>query len=131
MPTRFGRWKLPPGLPKSRVLYNYHRVALHVPPVLAVTECPWGVLRLAQIGVPAVALLGVHMSVAHADLLSRHAGVVLLLDGDGAGRVAAARIHAALAARIDVQVVHLPDGLDPDEVDDSVLTKLMSSFFPL
>ncbi len=130
-PSHFGRWKLPPGLPKARMLYNYHRASRQEPTVLAVTECPWGVLRLAQIGVPAVALLGVHLSATHADLLSRHAGVVLLLDGDGAGRAAAARIRDALAARIAVNVVRLPDGLDPDDLGDRTLTALMSGFFPL
>jgi len=28
----------------------------------AVVECPWGVMRLAQIGIPAVALLGIPLS---------------------------------------------------------------------
>jgi DNA primase len=128
--THTGRWKLPPRLPKAQILYNYHRISRVDPPVVAVTECPWGVLRLAQLGIPAVALLGVHLSGTQTDLLASHPRVVLLLDADDAGQQAAQRIQTTLAMRTHTDVVHLPAGQDPDDLDDASLLALMSPLFP-
>jgi DNA primase len=131
VPTHLGRWKVPPRLPKARILYNYHRVAARSPPpVLAVTECPWGVLRLAQLGIPAVALLGVHMSPVQSDLLARSGRVVLLLDGDPPGITAAARIRDALRGLTATTVLRLPDSLDPDDLVDADLRVLTCPLFP-
>ena len=131
VPTHLGRWKVPPRLPKARILYNYHRVAAHrPPPILAVTECPWGVLRLAQLGIPAVALLGVHLSQVQRDLLATSGRIVLVLDGDPPGVTAAARIRDTLQALTDTTVVQLPDGLDPDDLDDADLRALTCPLFP-
>lgn len=130
VPTHFGRWKLPPRLPKAQILYNYHRASARSPPAIAVTECPWGVLRLAQLGIPAVALLGIHLSAMQGDLLARYPRVVLVLDADGPGQEAAQRIRSALAQRSDAIVVHLPAGQDPDDLDDPSLHALVSPLFP-
>jgi len=129
-PTHFGRWKLPPGLPKSQILYNYHRASAARPMALAVTECPWGVLRLAQLGIPAVALLGVHMSNLQRDLLARSSRVVLLLDADPPGREAADRIQRALDGLTITTTSHLPDGLDPDDLNGPALLALVGPLFP-
>jgi DNA primase len=130
VPTHTGRWKLPPRLPKGQVLYNHHRISGADPPIVAVTECPWGVLRLAQLGIPAVALLGVHLSDPQSELLARHPRVVLLLDADDAGQQAANRIRATLTARTHADIVHLPAGRDPDDLDDASLNALVSPLFP-
>lgn len=130
VPAQFGRWKLPPRLPKAHLLYNYHRAAAGTPTAVAVTECPWGVLRLAQLGIPAVALLGVHLSAAQRELLARHPRVVLVLDGDLAGREAVQRIRHELSALTQAVIVNLPDGRDPDDLDDPTLLALVSGLFP-
>jgi DNA primase len=129
-PSPGPRWKIPPRLPKAHLIYNFHRVAALGPIPIAVTECPWGVLRLAQLGIPAVALLGVHLSDVQRELLARHPRVVLLLDGDTPGRLAAAHIHDSLVGVTEPLVVHLPDGLDPDDLDDPHLLRLVSHLFP-
>lgn len=130
VPAHTGRWKLPPRLPKAQILYNYHRISRRHPPGIAVTECPWGVLRLAQLGIPAVALLGVHLSGPQSDVLARHPSVVLILDADDAGQEAAERIRAKLATRTHADIVHLPAGRDPDDLDDPDLLALVSPLFP-
>lgn len=125
-----GKWKLPPGLPASRVLYGFHRAR----PVLAarglaVVECPWGVMRLAQLDIPAVALLGTHASDEQKRLLTMAPRLTVLLDGDLAGQQGACRLHNELAGH-HASVVTLPDGHDPDDLSDRQLAALLTSFIP-
>jgi DNA primase len=61
------------------------------------------------------------MSPQQQDLLREVPRVILLMDGDEAGRKAAHRIHARLS---DAVVVDLPEGLDPDDLGDQDLAKL-------
>jgi len=130
LPTSFSRWKVPPAFPKGRILYNYHRALNARMDTIAVTECPWGVLRLAQLGIPAVALLGLQVSDLQHDLLTRFLQIVLLLDGDPAGRSAADRIGETLRRTTPTTISRLPDGLDPDDVGDGTLQALLQPFFP-
>jgi len=127
----FGKWKMPPRLPKSRILYNAHRIgaALHGGTV-ALTECPWGVMRLHQLGMPAVALLGVHLTSAQRCLLRRTARVLLVLDADPVGRDATERLRRSLADVAPlVRVLRLPDGKDPDDLTNRDLRVLLEPFF--
>lgn len=122
--ANYGKWKLPPRLPKSSILYGFHRLQLPAP-TICVVEDPWSVMRLHQLAIPAVALLGSSLSDAQRHLLAVHPRVVLLLDGDPAGRSAARRIHNTLSPTNDVRVVSLPDGSDPDDLDDDHLANLV------
>lgn len=115
-----GKWKLPSGLPRNALLYAYHRVASHLHRGLFLVECPWGALRLHQLKIPAVALLGTHMSPRQQDLLREVPRVILLMDGDRAGRRAAQMIRRRLPHAV---VVDLPEGLDPDDLGDYELAK--------
>jgi DNA primase len=124
-----GKWKLPPAFPASRVLYGFHHTLPALSRGLVVVECPWGVMRLAQLAVPAVALLGIRASDEQRRLLARAPRLVLMLDGDAAGREGALRLQAALPAH-DVSVVHLPDGHDPDDLTDIELAALLPPFLP-
>jgi DNA primase len=120
----YGKWKFPPGLPKRELLYGFHHLPSPLPQGLAVVECPWGVMRLAQIGIPAVALLGIHLSRPQVALLRRTSPLVLMLDGDQAGRSASRQIADTLAQYTPTPVhrIDLPQGLDPDDLDDSELS---------
>lgn len=114
-----GKWRFPSGLPRNTLLYGYHQVAplLHLGVVLV--ECPWGVLRLAQLGIPAVALLGTHLSPTQATLLQNLPIVAAMMDGDKAGRTAARKIRQRLPR--NATVIDLPEGLDPDDLTDQEL----------
>ena len=84
-----------------------------------VVEGYFDVMRLSQEGVRGVvAPLGTALGPAHVSILKRHAReVVLLFDGDRAGRDAAVRIISRFLWDPDLQfrAIWLPDGVDPDQ----------------
>ena len=127
---RLGKWVFPTRLPKRQILYGFHRARPHLRQGLVVVECPWGVLRLAQLRIPAVALLGTHLSDAQRRLLQRARRIVLALDGDRAGRQATRRILQTLRDRIDLLPLHLPEGRDPDDMSDEQLTRALRPLLP-
>jgi DNA primase len=122
----WGKWKLPRGLPRNTLLYGYHQATRLRRCGGVLVECPWGVLRLAQLGIPAVALLGTHLSPVQRNLLHDLPKVVVMMDGDKAGKKAARTVNKQLA---NTAVVHLPDGLDPDDLDDQELTRSLQDHF--
>ena len=76
------------------------------------------VIALHQAGFTnAVAALGTSFTEEHANLIARYAKkVTLLFDADEAGQKAAARaIDIMGKTGVDVRVMHVPDGKDPDE----------------
>ncbi len=120
--ARRGKWTFPPGLPKSTLLYGYHRASPFMQRRgVVLVECPWGVLRLAQLQVPAVALLGTQLSHPQQVLLRGAATVVIMMDGDPAGNTAAASLRQRLPNSV---VCELPQGNDPDDLADSQLARV-------
>ncbi len=66
----------------------------------------------------AVATLGTALTREHAERLARFCDtVILLFDGDAAGKRAADRaVEVFFTAEVDIRLCTLPDGLDPDEL---------------
>jgi DNA primase len=120
----YGKWKLPPALPKNQLLYNFHRLSSYTHKALVIVEGPWAVMRLAQLNIPAVALLGIHLSSTQRDLLRRRKQVILMLDGDCAGRRATTRIQNALEPNTKVHTITLPLDHDPDDLTDDQLASI-------
>ena len=129
---QYGKWKFPPGLPKRDILYGFHRITSRLQQGLALAECPWGVMRLAQIGIPAVALLGIHLSRTQLQLLRQTPHIVLMLDGDQAGRSAGRQIADTLNqyTRSLVHRIDLPRDLHPDDLDNSELSRRLLPLLP-
>jgi len=125
----YGKWKLPPALPKNQLLYNFHRLSSYTHKALVTVEGPWAVMRLAQLNIPAVALLGIHLSSTQRDLLRRRKHVILMLDGDCAGRRATTRIQNALEPNTKVQTITLPLDHDPDDLTDDLLASITEPLF--
>lgn len=124
---RYGKWKWPPGYPKSSLLYNWHRARRHLPGGLVVVESPWSVMRLAQEGLHnTVALGGLTVSPTQASLLAAADYLVLMLDADPAGEQATRRL---LAARIHprLRVLRPPTGTDPADLDRESLHVLLAA----
>jgi DNA primase len=116
-------------MPKNKILYNYHRLVPSIWDGVVVVEDAWSVMRLTQIGIPAVALLGLHLSELQQKLLSKKNRVVLMLDGDHAGKLAAAKIQPVLNNFTYTLKLSLPDGLDPDDLSDAELMANVEPFF--
>lgn len=128
-PHRPGKWRLPARLPKRSIVFNLHRIRGRIDHALVIVEDPWSVMRLAQIGAPAVALMGTALSSEQAALLAPWRHILLMLDGDHAGRTASREIrsgfpHAAVA------VAELPEGYDPDQLSDHDLRACCNLFLP-
>ncbi len=121
---REGKWRLPPRFPKASVLFNYHRVAAQLHRGLVLVEDPWSVMRLTQIGIPALALLGTTLSKAQHSRIESAPRILLMLDGDAAGRVATHDLRQSLPTGRSgprVASVMLPEGIDPDQLSDREL----------
>lgn len=118
--SRYGKWRFPTGLRRNTLLYGYHQAPRLSQAGTVLVECPWGVLRLAQLGIPAVALLGTHLSPTQQLLLTDLPMVVVMMDGDKAGHSAARTIRQRLPR---TTVIDLPNGLDPDDLSDDELAK--------
>lgn len=110
-----------PEYHKGRVLFGLHeaRVAMSKAREAILVEGNFDVLSLARAGVEnVVAPLGTALTEEHAALLRRRVeAVVVVFDGDRAGRAAAARAFPMLArAGLASYYVRLPDGEDPDSL---------------
>jgi len=126
---RLGKWKMPSNLPKADLLFNWHRARPHLERGVVVVEGPFDAMRVWQAGWrPVVALLGTELSAAQRALLATAPRVLVMLDGDDAGRHGARRLVSALASR-PTYVVRLPQGRDPADLDDEALRLMLASFF--
>lgn len=125
------KYLLPPKFRKSLILFNLSRLARPVEHVVVV-EGFFSAMRLHGLGVPVVALMGSSIAEAQVALL-RDAGVVrvsLMLDGDEPGRAAALAMLPVLARSFYVRLCELPDGEQPDTVDEAVLRALVLPVIP-
>jgi len=128
--VKFGKWKFPPQFPKHKMLFNFHRIKHSVDKAVVVVECPWGAMRLHQLNIPAVSLLGTHLFEKQLKILAMIPQVVLMLDGDPAGQKAAFGINVKLQAHTQSDIVALPQGQDPDDLCDLDLRNIVRPFFP-
>jgi DNA primase len=120
------RYKLPVGFHKSAELFNLHRVtAQEVILVEGFFDC----MKVWQSLHPfVVALMGISMSQQQDQIIAaRFKRVTILLDGDEAGRKAAEEIASRLIHRLQVRIIDLPDGKQPDELPAEELTQILSS----
>jgi DNA primase len=99
------------------VLFNLHRAAAHGESVVVV-EGFFDCIKVHQAGLPCVvALMGCSLSIRQEELLQQHfREVILLLDGDKAGRSAGAAIAARLVSKLSTRLIEIPDGSQPDQM---------------
>ena len=125
------RYKLPPGFHKSQEVYNLHRA------VEALKKCPrrglivvegyFDCMKVHQAGYPwVVSLMGCSISAQQENLIAIYAGqVLLLLDGDEAGRKATDEIMLRLGRRVWVKAAEVPEGRQPDQMSAEELDRLL------
>jgi DNA primase len=119
------RYKFPAGFHKSLELYNLHRVKAELSVVLV--EGFFDCMKVIQAGFPCVALMGSAMSKTQEELLAENfAHVVVMLDGDDAGRAEAEGIVDRLQqVAYRVGLVELPNGVQPDQLSADELHRVL------
>jgi DNA primase len=123
------KYKLPSGFRRGWELFNLHRATATGSRTAIVVEGYFDCLRVHQAGLPwVVALMGSTLSAEQENvLLESFDRVVLLLDGDAAGRTACRIIAARLSGRCLVAVVAVPDGSQPDQLSLTAIEQLVGS----
>lgn len=92
-------FKNTPGLPKSKLLFNLHRVKTNR--TVYVVESSFDAIRLDQCGLPAVATLGATVSNPQIELLQKYFNdVIIIPDNDEAGEGMVERLRKALGSNL-------------------------------
>ena len=119
-------FKNTPKLPKSKVLFNLHRNKSSSK--IYVVESSFDVIRLDQIGFPAVATLGANVSNIQIELLRKYFNnIIIIADNDEAGGNMKERAIERLGSR--VSVLQLDNKYkDIGDMDDEAIRSLDFSF---
>jgi len=120
------QFKNTPGLPKSKTLFNLHRVK--TADRVYVVESSFDAIRLDQVGFIAVATLGANVSNSQVELLKKYFNdIIVIADNDEAGGNMKTKIIEKLGSR--VSVINLDSKYkDIGDMDDSDIAKLSSNF---
>jgi len=119
-------FKNTPGLPKSKVLFNLHRVKTSSK--VYVVESSFDAIRLDQVGFPAVATLGANVSNSQIRLLEKYfTNVVLIADNDEAGSIMKDKLIEKLGSL--VTIIRLDKNYkDIGDMEDAEIKKLEFQF---
>lgn len=94
-------FKNTPRLPKSKILFNLHRVKASSK--VYVVESSFDAIRLDQVGFPAVATLGSNVSNIQIELLQRYFNdIIVIADNDEAGGNMKDKLTEKLGSRVSV-----------------------------
>lgn len=121
------KYKVPTGFQKALELFNLHRAAGTGSETVVLVEGYFDCMQVHQAGFPwVVALMGSSLSLAQEKALLQHfERVILLLDGDAAGRAASQTIAIRLSGKCFVVVASVPDGAQPDQMSSSAIRGLL------
>jgi DNA primase len=119
-------FKNTPGLPKSKTLFNLHRVKTS--DRIYIVESSFDAIRLDQVGFAAVATLGANISKTQTDLLQRYFNnIIVIADNDDAGGNMREKLIERLGSRISV--INLDNKYkDIGDMDDESIKKLEYRF---
>ena len=119
-------FKNTPGLPKSKTLFNLHRVKKS--DIVYVVESSFDVIRLDQLGIPAVATLGANVSGKQIELLQKYFNnIIVIADNDEAGGNMKDRIVEKLGSRVSLVQLN-KQYKDIGDMPDEEIKTLSSSF---
>jgi len=123
-------FKNTPGLPKSKILFNLHRVKQSNK--IYVVESSFDAIRIDQVGLPAVATLGANVSSSQIELLKKYFNdVYIVSDNDDAGNTMANKLIDKLGGRssiikLDSIYKDIGDMLDADIIKALDTSKISS-----
>lgn len=119
-------FKNTPGLPKSKTLFNLHRVKKS--DKVYIVESSFDAIRLDQVGIPAVATLGANVSNKQIELLQKYFNnISVVADNDEAGGNMKDRIVERLGSRVSVIKIN-KQYKDIGDMPDEEIKSLKSSF---
>jgi DNA primase len=119
-------FKNTPGLPKSKTLFNLHRVKASN--IVYLVESSFDAIRLDQVGFPAVATLGANVSAAQIKLLEKYFNsIVLIADNDDAGIIMRDRLIERLGPVVTSVYID-KKYKDIGDMDDDAIRKLEFKF---
>lgn len=127
--AELGKYRFPKGFHKDRVLYNLHRAlpAAGDEPLVLV-EGFFSVLKLHELGVTScAAVMGSDLSDHQATLAARAKRVVVMFDGNEAGRIGAVAAARKLDPLTRVSVLDLPETWEPENCSQALLQSLIAS----
>ncbi len=79
-----------------------------------------------RIGPGCICTFGTQTTPQQLKLLSRFSKVFIAFDGDSPGRIAAKKLGYNLSAFTEVEIIHLPEGKDPDTLDPKDIKELQN-----
>jgi DNA primase len=120
------KFKNTPGLPKSKTLFNLHRVKSSGK--VYVVESSFDAIRLDQCGFPAVATLGANVSNIQIGLLQKYFNdIIVIADNDEAGGNMKTKIVEKLGSRVSVIQLN-KQYKDIGDMDDKSIQELDFQF---
>lgn len=121
------KYKFPKGFSKSLEVYNLHRAKDSKAKETVLVEGYFDVFRLYQAGYEAIALMGSSIGQVQEELiLSLNKDLILLFDGDKAGRKATKQAIKLFRGKLPFKVIYLHEGFQPDDLKEQELKKLLS-----
>lgn len=119
-------FKNTPGLPKSKTLFNLHRVK--TADRVYIVESSFDAIRLDQVGFPAVATLGANVSNSQIELLQKYFNnIIVIADNDEAGGNMSERLVERLGSRVSVIKLE-KQYKDIGDMDDKSIKELEYQF---
>ncbi len=119
-------FKNTPGLPKSKLLFNLHRIK--TADKVFVVESSFDAIRLAQVGIPAVATLGANVSNMQINLLQKYFNnIFVVADNDEAGGNMKNKIIEKLGSRVSTITID-KKYKDIGDMSDDAIKELDTSF---
>lgn len=122
------KYKLPSGFHKSSILFNLHRSiggSAAVSTVVLV-EGFFDCIKVHQAGYPCVAMMGSSLSEEQEKLLQSHfSGVLVMLDGDEAGRKGTDDCLLRLGRLMWVKGITLPENKQPDQFSSNEIKTII------
>jgi DNA primase len=119
-------FKNTPGLPKSKILFNLHRVKSSR--TVYVVESSFDAIRLDQCGMPAVATLGASVNGTQIELLQKYFNdIIVIADNDEAGGNMKDKLVDKLGSRVTVLQLE-KQYKDIGDMDDESIKNLQLEF---
>ena len=121
------KYKFPKGFNKSQVIFNLHRVKAIEDEKVIIVEGFFDCFKIHQAGFPnVVALMGCSITEVQANLiLQLNKKLILLLDGDPAGREGTKKLAQIFQAKLPLTIKYLSNGTQPDQLEETELKNLL------